>query len=430
MDVENPFPPFTPDAPMLRFRRLRSRFGSKSRFAVQEDDFLDPSQDDPEVLSDAIFHDLYNAAINGDWTSAEGILRDNPSYVRDSITRRKETVLHIAALGGNTLFVRNVVEMLASDDDLEVQDVYGCTAFYNAVASGVVENAECMIELNKRLPSIRAGAGCKNFAPIHQAALLRHEEMVSYLHTVTPLEGYLDRKERIKLLEITIYNDMHDVALNILKEDRTLALAKFKGNRSFLHMLVRKQQQQPPVAPAGIWRRFLAAASTTAHFPMRTFHIVQNEIEEEEECLAKTKAGVLLDIIWKEYCKLPVNEFREEIGRQDDILHYAAKQGNVEFLDMVLKSKPDLFCESNKRGQTILHVAVLYRQQNVVNFICKKQGYKKYMSRRLDGNNNNILHLAAKAENAFCKSKDNAADDHLLIYDDDDDEAESNHKLS
>nr|GMD96671.1 ankyrin repeat-containing protein At3g12360-like isoform X1 [Ipomoea batatas] len=376
--------------------------------------------------------DLYHAAINGNWKTAEGILRDNPSYARDSITKRKDTLLHIAAVGGNTLFVRKVVEMLKSEE-LEVVNEYGCTAFYNAVASGVVENAKCMIEMNQNLISIGAGGADSNnnnkIAPIYQAALLRHNKMVSYLYTVKPLVDYLDRKDLIKLLVMTIYNDMHDAALKILKDnsqeekyilkDRTIALAKFKGNRSFLHMLVRKQQQH--IAPEGIWRRFLAAASTTALFSKPAF--CKNVEEEKDQCVAKTKAGELLDIIWKEYCNLSDDEFRKEIGRQDDILHYAAKHGNAEFLDMVLKSKPDLFCEINKSGHTILHVAVLYRQQNVVNYICNKQGYQYYMARRLDLNNNNILHLAAQAENTFCESKDNiAADDYLWIYDDDEEE--------
>nr|GLL49330.1 ankyrin repeat-containing protein NPR4-like [Ipomoea trifida] len=378
--------------------------------------------------------DLYHAAINGNWKTAEGILRDNPSYARDSITKRKDTLLHIAAVGGNTLFVRKVVEMLKSEE-LEVVNEYGCTSFYNAVASGVVENAKCMIEMNQNLISIGAGGADSNnnnkIAPIYQAALLRHNKMVSYLYTVKPLVDYLDRKDLIKLLVMTIYNDMHDAALKILKDnsqeekyilkDRTIALAKFKGNRSFLHMLVRKQQQQH-LAPEGIWRRFLAAASTTALFSKPAF-LHNGDEEEKDQCVAKTKAGELLEIIWKEYCNLSDDEFRKEIGRQDDILHYAAKHGNAEFLDMVLKSKPDLFCESNKSGHTILHVAVLYRQQNVVNYICNKQGYKYYMARRLDLNNNNILHLAAQAENTFCESKDNiAADDYLWIYDDDEEE--------
>nr|GME02458.1 ankyrin repeat-containing protein NPR4-like isoform X1 [Ipomoea batatas] len=215
--------------------------------------------------------DLYHAAINGNWKTAEGILRDNPSYARDSITKRKDTLLHIAAVGGNTLFVRKVVEMLKSEE-LEVENEYGCTAFYNAVASGVVENAKCMIEMNQNLISIGAGGADSNnnnkIAPIYQAALLRHNKMVSYLYTVKPLVDYLDRKDLIKLLVMTIYNDMHEEKY-ILK-DRTIALAKFKGNRSFLHMLVRKQQQQH-LAPEGIWRRFLAAASTTALFSKPAF---------------------------------------------------------------------------------------------------------------------------------------------------------------
>nr|GLL49114.1 ankyrin repeat-containing protein NPR4-like [Ipomoea trifida] len=291
--------------------------------------------------------DLYHAAINGDWKTAEGILRDTPNYdARYSITTRKDTILHVAALGGNTLFLRKIVKMLKSSD-LEVKNEYGRTAFYNAVVSGVVENAKCMIDKNKSLPSIRYG----EITPIHQAALQRHKDMVSYLHTVTPLKEYLEPHERIQLLKITIYNDMH----------------------------------------------------------------VHNGIEEE--CLANPQAQELLDIIWEEHQSLADHKFREVITREYEILHYAAKEGNVGFLDMILRSRPDLFCERNKSGHTILHVAVLYRQQNVVSYICNKQVYKDIMTLLLDDNGNNILHLAAKAGNTLlCKSHDEA-DDHQWIDD-------------
>nr|GMC88921.1 ankyrin repeat-containing protein ITN1-like [Ipomoea batatas] len=355
---------------------------------------------------------MYHATIIGDWKTAEGILLHTPNYANFSITTSKDTVLHIAALRGNTLFVSKVVDMLKSSEDLEVKNAYGYTAFYYAVVSGVVENVKCMIEKNNRLPSIRSYT---ELTPIHQAALQRHVEMVSYLRTVTPLEC-LERHERITLLKITIYNHMHDVALKILKEDRSLATAKFKGkNRSFLHMLVRKQGLAPTGGgkqEAGIWQRFLG--STSALFSTR---FLNNGIEEEFVLAPRTKEASkeLLGIIWEEHQKLSDYKFRELITREYEILHYAAKEGNVEFLDMILESKPDLFCGRNKSGQTILHVAVLYRQQNVVSYICNKQGYKDIMTLLLDYNNNNILHLAAKAGNTLlCKSQDEA-DDHQWI---------------
>nr|GMD94806.1 ankyrin repeat-containing protein At3g12360-like isoform X1 [Ipomoea batatas] len=273
--------------------------------------------------------------------------------------------------------------MLKSSEDLEVKNAYGYTAFYYAVVSGVVENVKCMIEKNNRLPSIRSYT---ELTPIHQAALQRHVEMVSYLRTVTPLEC-LERHERITLLKITIYNHMHV---------RKQGLAPTGGG---------KQE-------AGIWQRFLG--STSALFSTR---FLNNGIEEEFVLAPRTKEASkeLLGIIWEEHQKLSDYKFRELITREYEILHYAAKEGNVEFLDMILESKPDLFCGRNKSGQTILHVAVLYRQQNVVSYICNKQGYKDIMTLLLDYNNNNILHLAAKAGNTLlCKSQDEA-DDHQWI---------------
>lgn len=90
-------------------------------------------------------------------------------------------------------------------EDLELKNDRGCTAFCYAVVSGVVENAEVMIIKNQKLSTIRA---YDEMIPIHQAALLGHKEMVSYLYTVTPFEELI-YEERVELLEATIRNDMY-----------------------------------------------------------------------------------------------------------------------------------------------------------------------------------------------------------------------------
>ena len=49
---------------------------------------------------------LYQAALSGDWDTAEGIYESFPGEVNDRITKRGETALHIAAAAEHTHFVK------------------------------------------------------------------------------------------------------------------------------------------------------------------------------------------------------------------------------------------------------------------------------------------------------------------------------------
>lgn len=149
---------------------------------------------------------LYDAALHGDWTKADEILKQHPSYIRDSITARKETLLHIAALGGNKIFVSNLVGML-NKSELEAKDEAGNTAFCHAVASGVVDNVTVMWEKNDNLPVICPNNG---MAPLRLAALLGQKDMVTSLYNITRLDDYsqLSDLEWIKILEALIMSNM------------------------------------------------------------------------------------------------------------------------------------------------------------------------------------------------------------------------------
>lgn len=120
----------------------------------------------------------------------------------------------------------------------------------------------------------------------------------------------------------------------------------------------------------------------------------------------KTLARRLLKKIWDEYLDhLPGKQLVDKI-KKTEILHYAAKEGNVEFLSMILNSKPDLLWEFNSKGQNIFHIAVLHRQKEVFDLIYKFGPFKDLISVQIDNQQNNILHSTAKLR-ASRSSNDN-----------------------
>lgn len=88
--------------------------------------------------------------------------------------------------------------------DLEKKNNFGCTAFYLAVLSGVVEKAKIMIDYNPKVSTFL----CFGWNPIHTAAWKGHKKMVTYLYNTIPFDKFRE-KDLIDLLEATIQNDMY-----------------------------------------------------------------------------------------------------------------------------------------------------------------------------------------------------------------------------
>ncbi|XP_061964196.1 ankyrin repeat-containing protein ITN1-like isoform X2 [Populus nigra] len=210
---------------------------------------------------------LYQAALSGDWDTAEGIYKLFPGEVNARITKRGETALHIAAAAEHTHFVKQLVGMM-SIEALTYKSSAGNTAFCFAAISGVEALAKVMMDKKRDLAMTR---GRGNLLPIYMATLLGHRGMVSYLYDET--KDQLTDDDRIKLLVALINSDiyvsefklarmkklMHKEALDIIQylweqvvllDDATISrqigeplplifTAAERGNLDFLTILIR-----------------------------------------------------------------------------------------------------------------------------------------------------------------------------------------------
>ena len=153
------------------------------------------------------FGPLVQAAMNGDWPAAKAFLDDNPHYVREHITKDKETALHIAANAQHTTFVEGLLstELEMTQEDVAMQTSYGFTTLHSAAHSGNVRIAEQLVIKNSELLLI---PDIYEDAPLNVAAYQGHTDMVSYLLSKTPLENL--KVEKCKdLFHDTINNDMY-----------------------------------------------------------------------------------------------------------------------------------------------------------------------------------------------------------------------------
>ncbi|KAH1217849.1 Ankyrin-1 [Glycine soja] len=89
--------------------------------------------------------------------------------------------------------------------------------------------------------------------------------------------------------------------------------------------------------------------------------------------------------------KEPLNS--EQLSK---VVFDAAKSGNIMILECLLKYHPDLLFEVDSREQrSLLHIAILYRQESVYQLILSKGDSKNVMIQLVDSKGNNVLHLAA-----------------------------------
>ncbi|KAJ6381062.1 hypothetical protein OIU77_029875 [Salix suchowensis] len=177
---------------------------------------------------------LYQAALSGDWDTAEGIYKLFPGEVNARINKRGETALHIAAAAEHTHFVKQLVGKM-STEALYFRNNAGNTAFCFAAISGVEAIAKVMMDKKRDLAMAR---GRGNLLPIYMAAQLGHRRMVSYLYDET--NKLLTEGDRIALLVALINSDMYDVAWKMIKADPRLASARDDHQLTALHALAQK----------------------------------------------------------------------------------------------------------------------------------------------------------------------------------------------
>ncbi|KAM3694301.1 hypothetical protein ACJW31_07G047700 [Castanea mollissima] len=291
---------------------------------------------------------LYEAALEGNWDKARTVVEQYREAIRDSITKTRESVLHIAFASKHTAFVKEVVGFL-TDRDLERTNENGDTALCVAAKLGTVTIAKEMVKKNNRLPLIRSS---EERTPLHIAAKLGSRDMTSYLYSVTPFKG-LPPDERMEILMATITNDMYDMALEILEKDRTLATSKDAKTIAALRF---KCFSDKAVIQALVHELVVRVSNEVQQFDDRRFSNI--------------------------FLRAPLFD--------------AAEFGNAEFIIILIRSHPNIILTTNNFHQSLFHIAVKNRQESVFNLLNEIGPIKEITLSYVDIHKQNILHLAGQ----------------------------------
>ncbi|TXG48234.1 hypothetical protein EZV62_027528 [Acer yangbiense] len=333
------------------------------------------------------YWDLHEAAAKGDWGKAEEIFKGNPQFVGDEHSDLRNTALQAAVLAGHSDFVEKLLRSsYMKKEDLERNIGGGNTAFSHAAMLGNIEVVLMMLEKNKDLVNIRY-EGAK--LPVQMAASVRQEKIVKCLYNPKKDKDHLNDEDRILLLLTLIDNDIYDVAQSMVEEFPSLAVSrenKTDGNgETALHALARKPLMtlNQLSNKQGILKRFC-------------YRFIRSIMVEKKKM--DPKARKLLEVLWEKIVnQLDYNQISNLIGTRSRLISDAAKEGNIEFISILISKQPNVIYGYDENGYTLFHTAVEYRQDKIFELIYERDSIKNVICALKAGKEKNtILHLAAK----------------------------------
>ncbi|TKY71875.1 hypothetical protein E2542_SST00608 [Spatholobus suberectus] len=272
---------------------------------------------------------------------------------------------------GKTSFVEKLVEYM-NMQDMEICMADGNTAFCLAAISGNVKIAEILFGKNPKLLWIR---GQKYMLPIQLASSAGHIPMTEFLFQARDdLHNNIPFQDIVKLFFLTITNNIYILI--------TLTNLVFLVQKcySFLTLTLKRATH------------FQGKVSYDSHQKINQLlilYIYTCIINHECETIGHQ------DIVSSLFKGMEKEEESLNSVQLSKAMFDAAKSGDIQILEFLFKYHPDLLFEVDPREQrSLLHIAILNRQEFVYQLILSKGDSKNVMIQLVDFEGNNVLHLA------------------------------------
>ncbi|XVE87719.1 hypothetical protein DITRI_Ditri19aG0010400 [Diplodiscus trichospermus] len=396
-------------------------------------------QKNPDVLfkpitagGDTIFH---IAAYKGKVEVLQDLVEMVPPSKKRELLKIKNihgnTILHEVAVSSNTKAAEILIGKLLHSEGAMNREDDNC------------EKQEILADRNKlgETPLFRAAGWGKKEMVVH---LAREIERVGNLC------NHYKRNDQLSILHITVIGQHFDSAIWFLKKDQALATYKDNNGKTCLHLLASMptafRSTSPPTGIFwGLIYKFFynrlpnglpdedemdqlplnpknkdleqgepskgpkqSERSKGIEFKMIDRIRKKKKLHESAVKLAKILVGT--DASWFEPHELKDSDTiclerkgeeeiamnsaasrMEESPEPETPLFIAASTGIVEIVEEILNRYPQAVEHINKKGQNIIHVAILHRQKKVFDFVKEKYEAKKLV-RGIDYHGSTILH--------------------------------------
>ncbi|KAG4121886.1 hypothetical protein ERO13_D11G232880v2 [Gossypium hirsutum] len=372
---------------------------------------------------------LYRKIEKGKVEEVKEFLRENPNALREKITLKDDTALHVAVLAGRTDIVKVLVEMMGKEE-LEMKNDMGETAFSIATINESRKMVEDMVEKNSNLLTLKNRYGA---IPVVVASLFSAKEMVRYLYQITPkeiLNPETEDRSGATLLTSLIADGIFDLAISLVKTYPKLGVTEDINNNYAIKLLAHKPSAFMSSKSFVFWKRWIYdSCIKISNRELEGEKISKGELRRDLESntmqhqrpsdvrgslmnfiwkltkrfefkhihdakLQHDQAVELLKCIFKEIPKLS-NQQLETIGL-DKAIYDAIKHGMFEFIDEIIELYPEIIWRKDKKGRTLFANVIVLRQEKIFNHVFRLGEKQRITLLRHDIFRNNFLHLAAK----------------------------------
>ncbi|KAL5755738.1 hypothetical protein ACOSQ2_020484 [Xanthoceras sorbifolium] len=385
-------------------RQKARRNSHKTKVVLQLEDAKQP---EGSVLN----RSLYTAALEGDWESADRVIKQNGKVLTAEISMLSMTALHVAAFSGHSKFVEKLIEQM-TPEEVAVKDFSGNTALHHAATTGNLNVAIALLRKNCGLTEVQGNQG---FLPLLTAVVYgadKGKEMAWFLamRTENPFVETGTTSVCNLLLELT-HAGFHDITLYLLRRFPELATYREdKSGRNILSILAVRPTDFLSGTKLNCWETWIYKLA-----PFKQLSSVRGDVEDppekSDDLFSRTRSAkvckwsreqtwkVVIAIAPSTSKRLQDAKMRHKYALElvtfvcdrakpmsnkkfvkffvnSEILNLATSSGIVEIVKICLQHFPDLIW-LRKSWKTVLHVAIEHRRELIFNLIYKRSALCK-----------------------------------------------------
>ncbi|KAF2304103.1 hypothetical protein GH714_027233 [Hevea brasiliensis] len=329
------------------------------------------------------YRPLYKAILKGDLETVKSICSGDPLALEARITENLDTALHIAVGTGMANHIVMYLINRMSRLQLGLQNSNGDTVLSIAAIVGNIRAAIMIVNKQPNLPQI---ANRDGRVPLLEAARHGQKEMISYLLEVSgdylQAAEYSADKPGVFFMNLLVLAGFYGAPMKLNSGGKPSAVDVENPQHHQLvtgSPLLRARNSVVETLVRLSWR--ILAMLVPPMKGIRDIKLMHHQTLQLTKCLCT-------EIACLDYEKASM------MLRRPFLL--AAELGIYEIMEEIMESFPHAIWFSDNENHNLFHIAVMNRQENVLNLLYQISDYKHRLLVSEDIFGNNILHLAGK----------------------------------
>ncbi|XP_021815744.1 uncharacterized protein LOC110758248 [Prunus avium] len=208
---------------------------------------------------DVKYDPLYDSLERGDWNAAKEFIDRHPESLTHRGSSSGGTALHEAIERKQLDIVEELLKLM-TEQDLEIEDDFGFTAFFTALCKGMAKIVASMVKKNENLVTMRF-PNATSMTPVLFACILGHCEIARFLYSRTPIhvltEDNNGRDGAELISESLVDRNKFDIGWDLLQHCPKLVLTEYYSGHSPLNALAGLHSAFPSGVPLRFWQRWI-----------------------------------------------------------------------------------------------------------------------------------------------------------------------------